>query len=85
MKIERLRLPESDLVELDSYHVDIASQLGDFRAVKERYIRSDFPAWTIMVSGAEEITPKSRGVFLPACKGGLHGRLKMFVHYDMQA
>jgi hypothetical protein len=47
---KRLRLPESDLVELDSYHVDIASQLGDFRAVKERYIRSDFPAWTIMVA-----------------------------------
>jgi enamine deaminase RidA (YjgF/YER057c/UK114 family) len=38
----------TDLVELVSYHVDVASQLGDFRAAKERYIRSDFPAWTIL-------------------------------------
>lgn len=40
-------MPENDLVELVSYHLDFASQLGDFRVVTERYIRSDFPAWTM--------------------------------------
>lgn len=31
-----------------TYHVDVGAQLADFRAVKEKYIRSDFPAWTIL-------------------------------------
>ena len=46
--LRELGLDFADLVELVSYHVDITSQLGDFRAIKERYIRSDFPAWTIL-------------------------------------
>jgi enamine deaminase RidA (YjgF/YER057c/UK114 family) len=46
--LRNLGLDFTDLVELVSYHVDVASQLGDFRAVKGRYIRSDFPAWTIL-------------------------------------
>lgn len=37
-----------DLVELVSYHVDIGSQLAEFRAIKDRYISADFPAWTII-------------------------------------
>ncbi len=37
-----------DLVELVSYHVRIDEQLSAFRAIKERYITSDFPAWTIL-------------------------------------
>jgi len=36
------------LVELVSYHVDVDAQLAAFRAVKERYITDDFPAWTIL-------------------------------------
>ena len=37
-----------DLVELVSYHVRIDEQLAAFRAIKERYITRDFPAWTIL-------------------------------------
>ena len=37
-----------DLVELASYHVRIDEQLTAFRAIKERYITRDFPAWTIL-------------------------------------
>ena len=38
----------SDLVELVSYHVGIDEQLSQFRAIKERHITADFPAWTIL-------------------------------------
>jgi enamine deaminase RidA (YjgF/YER057c/UK114 family) len=31
-----------------SYHVDLSSHLANFREVKEQYIKSDFPAWTIL-------------------------------------
>lgn len=37
-----------DLVELVSYHVDIDQQLTTFREIKDEFIRSDFPAWTIL-------------------------------------
>jgi enamine deaminase RidA (YjgF/YER057c/UK114 family) len=43
-----LGLDFTDIVEIVSYHVDVGTQLAAFRAVKERYIRSDFPAWTIL-------------------------------------
>ncbi|MFD1554043.1 RidA family protein [Paraburkholderia silviterrae] len=46
--LEHLGLDFTDVVELVSYHVDVGSQLAAFREVKERYIRSDFPAWTIL-------------------------------------
>lgn len=36
------------LVELVSYHVRIDEQLGAFREIKERFIKADFPAWTIL-------------------------------------
>ena len=37
-----------DLVELVTYHVDIDNHLSDFREVKDEFISSDFPAWTIL-------------------------------------
>lgn len=37
-----------DLVELVSYHVGIDQQLTTFREVKDEFITSDFPAWTIL-------------------------------------
>jgi enamine deaminase RidA (YjgF/YER057c/UK114 family) len=37
-----------DLVELVSYHVRIDEQLTAFREIKDKYIKSDFPAWTIL-------------------------------------
>lgn len=43
-----LGLDFSNLVEMVSYHVDVGAHLADFRAVKEQYIRADFPAWTIL-------------------------------------
>ncbi|MES2944651.1 MAG: RidA family protein [Pseudomonadota bacterium] len=46
--LKSLDLDFTDLVELVSYHVNLSGQLADFREVKERYIRSDFPAWTIL-------------------------------------
>ncbi|MGJ7503207.1 RidA family protein [Variovorax sp. ZT5P49] len=46
--LESLGLDFTDVVELVSYHVGLEQTLGDFRAVKEQFIRSDFPAWTIL-------------------------------------
>lgn len=46
--LTHLGLDFSDVVELVSYHVDVGSHLAAFREVKERYIRADFPAWTIL-------------------------------------
>jgi enamine deaminase RidA (YjgF/YER057c/UK114 family) len=46
--LTQLGLDFSDVVELVSYHVDVGSQLAAFREVKERYVRDDFPAWTIL-------------------------------------
>lgn len=37
-----------DLVELVSYHVDVDKQLAAFREIKDRYIKEDAPAWTIL-------------------------------------
>jgi|SRR5690554_1032004 len=46
--LEARGLSFDDLVELTTYHVDIDSHLTSFREVKERYIKKDFPAWTIL-------------------------------------
>ncbi|MDR8729351.1 RidA family protein [Burkholderia pseudomultivorans] len=46
--LAHLGLDFSDVVELVSYHVDLSTHLATFRAVKERYVRADFPAWTIL-------------------------------------
>ncbi|MET2524388.1 RidA family protein [Ralstonia pseudosolanacearum] len=36
------------LVELVSYHVDVDRQLAAFREIKDRYIKAQAPAWTIL-------------------------------------
>ncbi len=42
----------SDLVDVTSYHVDIENTLADFMEVKQRFIKSPFPAWSIIgISG----------------------------------
>lgn len=46
--LEHEGLGFENLVELVSYHVRIEDQLDAFRAVKERFITKDFPAWTIL-------------------------------------
>ncbi|MGF6603362.1 enamine deaminase RidA (YjgF/YER057c/UK114 family) [Paraburkholderia sp. GAS448] len=37
-----------DLVELVTYHVGIDKQLAAFREIKDRYIKENAPAWTIL-------------------------------------
>ncbi|HUH40306.1 MAG TPA: RidA family protein [Castellaniella sp.] len=37
-----------DLVELVSYHVNIDDQLSVFREIKDQYIGTQCPAWTIL-------------------------------------
>lgn len=36
----------SDVVELTSYHVDMASHMAAFMAVRDRYLSEPWPAWT---------------------------------------
>ena len=47
-EVAHLGLGFEDLVELVSYHVEVDTQLADFRAVKDRWITQDFPTWTIL-------------------------------------
>lgn len=46
--LEHEGLDFGDLVEMTSFHVGIDEQLQAFREIKDRYLRSDFPAWTII-------------------------------------
>lgn len=42
----------ADVVELTSYHVDIATHMPTFMAVRDRYLSAPWPAWTAVgVSG----------------------------------
>jgi enamine deaminase RidA (YjgF/YER057c/UK114 family) len=36
----------ADVVEIVTYHVAIDQQLAEFRAIKDRYFPSNYPAWT---------------------------------------
>lgn len=46
--LEHEGLGFDDLVEMTSFHVRIDEQLQAFREIKDRYVRADFPAWTII-------------------------------------
>lgn len=35
-----------DVVEIITYHTDLPAQIEDFGAVKDRYIKEPYPAWT---------------------------------------
>ena len=35
-----------DVVEITSYHTDVKAQMGPMIAVKNRYVRAPYPAWT---------------------------------------
>ncbi len=42
----------TDLVDVTSYHVDIENTLPEFMEAKSRFIKSPFPAWSIIgISG----------------------------------
>ncbi|MBR0642712.1 RidA family protein [Roseomonas hellenica] len=46
LRLEGLTM--ADLVEVVSYHVDMANTLADFMPVKQRYSERPFPAWSII-------------------------------------
>ncbi|WP_197042303.1 Rid family hydrolase [Sandarakinorhabdus oryzae] len=65
----------ADVVEITSFHTDVKTQLDAMAAVKNRYIKPPFPAWTaIGVSrllpdtGITEIKIIARKPALPAAK-----------------
>lgn len=37
-----------DVVDMTTYHMDIAGQINEFAEVKNRYIKAPFPAWTAL-------------------------------------
>lgn len=44
--LRRAGVSWDDVVEMTSYHTDLVSQMPAMRAVKDRYVRAPFPAWT---------------------------------------
>lgn len=36
----------NDVVDLTTFHTDLAGQINEFAEVKNRYIKAPFPAWT---------------------------------------
>ncbi|QPH53789.1 RidA family protein [Pontivivens ytuae] len=38
----------ADLIEMTSYHVDIAAQIDLFRRVRNEYVAPPYPAWTAL-------------------------------------
>lgn len=44
-----------DVVDMTSYHTDVAAQISAFRRVKDRYIKAPFPAWTAI--GVSRLIP----------------------------
>ncbi len=41
-------LTKDDLVEINSFHVDLPNSIDQFLEVKRRHLTSDFPAWTAL-------------------------------------
>ncbi|MFC3229078.1 RidA family protein [Marinibaculum pumilum] len=46
--LQQAGLDYDDIVELVSYHVDLPAHLPGFIAVKERYMKPPYPAWTMI-------------------------------------
>jgi enamine deaminase RidA (YjgF/YER057c/UK114 family) len=44
--LKRAGVGWDDVIDITSYHTDIANQLATFVQVKNRYVRAPFPAWT---------------------------------------
>jgi enamine deaminase RidA (YjgF/YER057c/UK114 family) len=45
----------ADVVDMTTYHTDVAAQLPLFREVKHRYVKAPFPAWTAI--GVSRLLP----------------------------
>ena len=64
-----------DVVEITSFHTDLATQMPFFLAVKDKYVRRPFPAWTavgvtrlIVANGVTEMKLVARFCGGPASK-----------------
>lgn len=44
-----------DVIDMTSYHTDVAAQITSFRRVKDRYVKAPFPAWTAI--GVSRLLP----------------------------
>lgn len=44
--LQRAGASWDDVVDLTTFHTDLAAQIGDCAAVKDRYVKAPFPAWT---------------------------------------
>lgn len=44
--LERVGASWDDVIEINSFHTDLASQMPPFVAVKQRYVRLPHPVWT---------------------------------------
>jgi enamine deaminase RidA (YjgF/YER057c/UK114 family) len=44
--LERAGSSWDDVLEMTTYHTDLPTQIEGFRAVKDRYVKAPFPAWT---------------------------------------
>lgn len=44
--LERSGASWDSVIEMTTFHTDLPSQLKDFVTVKQRYVRSPYPAWT---------------------------------------
>ncbi len=44
-----------DVVDMTTYHTDVAAQMAVFRRVKDRYVKAPYPAWTAI--GISRLVP----------------------------
>ncbi|WP_324828521.1 Rid family hydrolase [Qipengyuania zhejiangensis] len=44
--LERAGIGWDDVIEVETFHTDLAGQINAFADVKNRYIKAPFPAWT---------------------------------------
>jgi enamine deaminase RidA (YjgF/YER057c/UK114 family) len=44
--LQRAGASWDDVVDLTTFHTDLAAQVGDIAAVKARHVKAPFPAWT---------------------------------------
>ncbi len=44
--LERAGVSWDDVVDMTTFHTDLANQINEFSEVKNRYVKAPFPAWT---------------------------------------
>lgn len=56
--LKRAGAISDDVVDITTYHTDLAKQINEFAEVKNRYVKAPFPAWTAM--GFRRCTSRQR-------------------------